>query len=70
VNRDRPSTRTPQTRRGGEIAFRGVEYATEAALERALAEALVEAGRTGWKLTSRGAGYLAGFREAQRTGAA
>jgi pyruvate-formate lyase-activating enzyme len=59
--------RRPQTRRGGAITFRGVEYATEAELEQALAEAL---GEFGWRLTPRGEGYLAGYAEAQRKGAA
>jgi hypothetical protein len=58
VNRDRPSARKPQTRRGGAITFRGVTYATEAEFERALAAALVEAG---WKLTPAGEAYLAGY---------
>jgi len=68
MNRARPARRTaPQTRLGGTIAFRGVEYATEAELEQALAEAV---GAAGWKLTPRGEGYLAGYAEAQREGAA
>jgi hypothetical protein len=60
-------TPAPTARLGGPVTFRGVEYATEAELERALAEALGEAG---WRLTPRGEGYLAGYAEAQRKGAA
>lgn len=54
-------TRKPQTRRGGAILFRGVEYATEAELEQALVDAL---GQSGWRITPKGRGYLEGFAEA------
>ena len=58
---------TPTARLGGPIAFRGRVFETEAELEQALAEAV---GAAGWRLTPRGEGYLAGYAEAQREGAA
>ena len=60
MNRNRPSARKPQTRRGGAILFRGVEYATAAELEQALVDALVQ---SGWKLTAKGEGYVEAMRE-------
>lgn len=54
--------RKPQTRLGGAITFGGVEYASNAELERALTDAVVEAG---WRVTAVGEAYLAGYREAQ-----
>lgn len=54
--------RKPRTRLGGPITFRGTEYASAAELERALADAVEEAG---WRVTPAGEAYLAGYREAQ-----
>ena len=57
----------PTARLGGPIAFRGRVFETEAELAQALAEAV---GAAGWRLTPRGEGYLDGYGEAQREGAA
>jgi hypothetical protein len=57
----------PTARLGGPIAFRGRVFETADELEQALAEAV---GAAGWRLTPRGEGYLTGYAEAQREGAA